>query len=65
MISRLLKMQSVGDDDEFFASVSTAIAASPTYVRPCFSSQCDLVPLTQDNPACVCACVSTLHTVST
>ena len=29
MIARLLKMQSLGDEDEFFSSVSSVIATSP------------------------------------
>ena len=32
------------DDDKFFASIRTANAVSPMYVRPCLHSQCDLVP---------------------
>ena len=29
MIARLLKMQSLGDDEEFFSSISSVIATSP------------------------------------
>ena len=44
MSRRLLKMQTVVNDDKFFTSISTASAVSPMYVRSCLHSQCGLVP---------------------